>query len=63
MSKYRIHFHAIQHAIGGGKSTATDSVTVEAESESTAILLATNRMKTKSIYKGREFEVIKIDKL
>lgn len=64
MSRYRVHFKAIQYSkTGNSTGTINTSVMVEAESEQTAILLATNKMTSNSTYKGREIVATKIEKL
>jgi len=63
MARYRVHFDLVQYSQGGGTGTATTSETVEAESEGVAITLATEKIKTKSIARGRQIKVRKIEKL
>lgn len=62
MARYRVSFNMIKYSAGGSKSTATTSEMVEAETESTAIRIATDRVTAKSTYKGYECHLNKVEK-
>ncbi|HFF8547285.1 TPA: hypothetical protein ACGEYS_000768 [Kluyvera cryocrescens] len=63
MAKFRVQFALIEHHGTNGKNTLNDSVIVDAESEQTAIMLATSKVKTKSLAKGREVNVIAVHRM
>lgn len=64
MARYRVSFSLISYSKNSNsKSTASTSETVEAESESTAIYLAESKVKNKSIARGREVVINKVEKL
>ncbi|POW23577.1 hypothetical protein [Pectobacterium atrosepticum] len=63
MAKYRVSFKMIKYSAGGSKSTAITSETVEAETETTAIQIATNKAKTKSAYRDYECNLDKVVKI
>jgi len=63
MARFRASFDMIKYSRGGGKSIATTSVTVTAESEQTAMLLAYTQARAKTMYREYECNLTRIDRL
>jgi hypothetical protein len=61
MPKYQV---SIKYGNPGQHKGSTQVITVEAESDSTAMTLATNKLKnSNSAYRDKEFEVVKVKKV
>lgn len=61
MPKYQV---SIKYGNPGQNKSSTQMVTVEAESDLTAMTLATNKLKnSNSAYRDKEFEVVKVKKM
>jgi hypothetical protein len=61
MPKYQV---SIKYGNPGQHKGNTQVITVEAESDSTAMTLATNKLKnSNSAYRDKEFEVVKVKKV
>lgn len=61
MTKYRV---TIKYGNPGEHKSASQYITVEAESESTAMQLAVNKFKSSNAaYRNKEAEAVKIEKI
>ncbi|ROR14997.1 hypothetical protein [Erwinia sp. JUb26] len=63
MARYRVSFSMIKYSAGGSRSTANTSETVEADSESVAIEIATGKVTAKPTYRDYECHLNKCEKL
>ncbi|TQC75529.1 hypothetical protein [Pantoea dispersa] len=63
MSKFKVHFNLVRKMAGGGQGVASDSVTVEASSESSAIQVAMSKIQSKSAWNDYSPQVKKVEAL
>ncbi|MCG7388285.1 hypothetical protein [Pantoea sp. ACRSB] len=63
MPKYKIHFEMVRQMAGGGQGVGSASETVEANSESSAIQIATSKVQAKAIWKGHTAQLKKVESL
>jgi len=63
MARYRVSFSMVKYSSGGGRSIATTSETVVADTEATAIRIATGKVKTKSVYRDYECNLNRVELL
>lgn len=61
MNKYRV---TLKYGDPGKYKNSSQSITVEAESDSTAMKLAENKFKnSNSTYKNKEVDIVKVEKI